>query len=226
MHYSNFLEFLELFPIFKNGRVICEKTEISLGPPARSTHGLNRTGPARSAHRPHSSLSLSTHPNPNRPLLPKSSHRLRCRWLTPAIFGGPRPRCWLRLKRSTTALRSIRVDLENAASPSRAQALLRLGFAVAAAIPIGTTPLDVLVLPDGFAGGGVWAGTGLVAVWCRCDWPLPPCRHGPLQASPGTPLSPSLLSSLFLLPWLYLLVVLILMLLQPASHAMMCLCSS
>jgi hypothetical protein len=96
---------------------------------------------------------------------------------------------------------SLRVDLENAASPARAQALLHLGFAMAAAIPVGTTPLDVLVLPDGFSGGGVWACTGLVAVWRRLDWHVPPCRHGRFQASPGTPLCPSLLSSL-LLPWL------------------------
>jgi hypothetical protein len=68
MYYYNFSWIFgvihNLFWIFQSGKVIwiCEKTKLPLGPPARSTHGLNRTSPGRSAHRPHFSL---TRPNPN-----------------------------------------------------------------------------------------------------------------------------------------------------------------
>jgi hypothetical protein len=129
-------------------------------------------------------------PNPNPSQLPRSPNHLRRRRHAPAISDGPRPRRWSHLKWSTTPLLSIRFDLEDTASPARARPLLSLGLAVASAVLAGSAPLDVLVLPDDHAGGGVWAGTNLVAVWRRRDWLVPPCRHGCLQASPGTPLLP------------------------------------
>jgi hypothetical protein len=66
-------------------------TKLPLSPPITSTTWLNRTGPGRSAHRPHfPPLSLGTNPNPNPLAIPMAmtsppvTATLR---LTPAILG-------------------------------------------------------------------------------------------------------------------------------------------